>query len=612
MNRKDRREARARERRAGAPGSTAPESEIALMFARGGAALQAGRLAEAESLFCQVVRIDPRHADAHNWLGVACGQQGRNRDALEHFAKAAALRPGSADFASNLGLAQLNAGGLDAAQRAFETALKLNPRLAAAHHNLGLVFQRKREFDRAIACFRGAIALVPNYVNAHLNLGNALKDAERLDEAIAQYRTLLSLAPKSREAHFNLATVLQSAGRIEEAAAECRLTLGSDPSFADAHKMMGNLLTALGRFDEATASFESALALRPDYAEALHGLFVSSKKHSTPAMAARIEGLLAQNPPQDKKSTLHFALGKVYDDMGDYAKAFENYRIGNDLAVPEALFDAKIWAEFVERLTVTFTADFFAARHGFGSTSRRPVFIVGMPRSGTTLTEQIVASHPSAAPGGELIAMARIVADLPTRLGRESRFPECTAALDAATAARLAEEYLAALDAIDPGAQRVTDKMPMNFQNLGLMALLFPQATYVHCRRDPLDTCLSCYFAKFDRHLDFSYSLENLAAYYRGYRRLMDHWRKVLPVPMLELDYEALVADQETTSRRLIAHCGLPWDDRCLAFHATDRTVLTASAWQVRQPLYKGSVQRWKRYEAFLEPLRAALEKVGA
>ena len=198
------------------------------------------------------------------------------------------------------------------------------------------------------------------------------------------------------------------------------------------------------------------------------------------------------------------------------------------------------------------------------------------------------------------------VVALPERLGGP-RYPECAAALDPDTARDLAREYLAVLDAVNPHAARVTDKMPMNFQNLGLIALMFPSAAFVHCRRDPVDVCLSCYFAKFGRFLDFSYSLENLGAFYRGYWRLMSHWRRVLPVQMLEVDYEETVADQEGVSRRLIAHCGLEWDDRCLQFHKTERAVRTASVWQVRQPIYKTSVERWRRYERHLGPLIAAL-----
>ena len=646
MNRKERRQSRAQGRRAagaaqprgGAPGS----GEVAALFAQAGAALQAGRLQQAETLFRRVLQLDPNHADAHNWLGVVCQQMGGHSEAVEHLRMAVALRPGSADFANNLGIAELALGDLDAARHSLEKALKLNPKLAQAHHNLGLAFQKRREFEPAIACFRQAIALVPDYMNARLNLGNVLSDSGKYDEAIAQFRKLVEIAPQSREGHFNLARALKTAQRFDEAAAEARKVvaldprniearnllswcllkleryeeaeaetrqaLSLDPRSVEAHDRLGTILTTLGRFDEAVESYEAALAVRPNDPAALYGLTNASKTYSTAAMADRIEALLTAGPAQEQKSLLHFSLGKIYDDLDDCERAFESYRRGNELAVPETSFDANIWAEYVDRMIAAFTPAFFETRKSFASSSRRPVFIFGMPRSGTTLTEQIIASHPDVAAGGELETMGDLSRDLPERLGTAARFPECVVDMDESAAAAVAKDYLAVLEKIDAAASRVTDKMPQNFQILGLMALLFPQATFIHCRRDPLDTCLSCYFTKFDRHLEFSYSLENLGAYYRGYRRLTAHWRKVLPAKMLEIDYEDMIADQEGVSRRLIAHCGLEWDDRCLAFHKTDRAVTTASAWQVRQPIYKASLKRWQRYERFLAPLRAALE----
>jgi len=637
---------RAQERRSGAS-ATGPlgPNQAALLFAQAGAALQGGRLPEAEALFRQVLSLDPGHADAHNWLGVVLQQKGESGEALGHLRQAVALAPASADFANNLGIAELGAGNVDGARRALEKAVKLNPRLPAAHHNLGLVFQKRRELEPAIACFRRAIALAPDYVNAHLNLGNALQDSGHIDEAIVQYRKLVALAPKSREARFNLASVLNAAKRLaeaereareavsldprgieagnllvsvlstlehyDEAMAEARRVLALDPKCVEAHNRLGTILTTLGRFDEAISCFQASLAAQPDNAGALFGLANASKEYSSPEMADRIERSLGRDLSQEHRSMLHFALGKIYDDMGDYARAFENYRVANELAVPEAWFDAKIWTAYVDRVVATFTPDFFARRKAFGSPSRRSIFIFGMPRSGTTLTEQIVASHPLVAAGGELGTVADLVAGLPARLKSESRFPECATEITEETAGRLAADYLAALDKVDADAQRVTDKMPLNFQNLGLIALMFPQATFIHCRRDPLDTCLSCYFQKFGRGLDFSYSFENLGAYYRGYRRLMAHWREALPVAVLEVGYEDMVADQEGTSQRIIAHCGLEWDDRCLAFHKTERAVRTASVWQVRQPVYKTAVKRWQRYEPFLGPLRAALERPG-
>lgn len=642
MNRKERRHQQTLGRRAGAPGP----DPAAAAFAQAGAAFQAGRLAESETLLRQTLRFEPDHADAHHWLGVVLGQKGDSRGALQHLRKAASLKPGSADYLNNLGIAELDQGNLDAARRSFEQAVKLNPRLAAAHHNLGLVFKKGGEWDAAIACFERAIALVPNYVNAHLNLGNALQDSGRIDEAIAHFRRLTAIAPNSREAYLNLAGALRAAQRLDEAVAAAQKAVALDPAFIEAGNLLaglywsldrggeaeaetrrilsrepgnlealnrlGKILIIRGRFDEATTIFQSALAIEPDEPEANFGITHASKAYSTPEMADRVEQLLAANTGNEQRSVLHFTLGKIYDDMGDYDRAFVNYRGANDLAVPDAWFDAKIWTAFVDRMIAVFTPEFFAGHKGFGSSSPRPVFIVGMPRSGTTLTEQIIASHPLVAAGGEMTAIPRLADKLPDRLGVQEKFPECAADITREQTQEAAAAYLGELDKIDAAADRVTDKMPMNFQNLGLIALLFPNATYIHCRRDPIDTCLSCYFQRFGYHLDFSLSFENLAAYYRGYLRLMDHWRRVLPVKMLEVDYEETIADQEGMSRRLIAHCGLEWDDRCLQFHKTDRAVKTASVWQVRQPIYKTSVERWRRYERHLGPLIRALEDAGA
>jgi tetratricopeptide (TPR) repeat protein len=646
VNRKERRQSRAQDRHSGAagPGSPAvPASDAAMLYAQAANALQSGRLPEAETLFQEVLRVEPGHADAHNWLGVLCGQKGDGRKSLEYLRNAVALKPASADFANNLGITELKLGDLDAAERSFEKALVLNPRLAQAHYNLGLVFQKRREEARAIACFENAIKLVPNYLDAHLALGSVLSDGGKHDEAIGQYRQLIEIAPKSREARFNLITALKTARRYDEAAAEARHVLvgnansaaahdslalflwsigrndeaeaevrhalALDPKYADAHNTLGTVLTTLGRYEEAIASFEAALGIRPDCPDAITGLTNLSTTFSTPPMAKRIEtSLRAADRPPEQRAMLHFALGKIYDDLGDYPLAFEHYRAGNELVVPESAFNAERWNDYVDRLIAVFTPAFFGRRKTFASQSRRPVFIFGMPRSGTTLVEQIIISHPEAAAGGELMAIPDIVKELQKRIGTGTQYPECALEMTEDVARVLVANYLAVLDDVNPDSGRVTDKLPLNFMQLGLLALLFPEATFLHCRRDPLDTCMSCYFAKFGRHLEFSFSLKDLGAYYRGYRRLMAHWRKVLPVKVLDVDYEDLIENQAAVSRRIVAHCGLPWDDRCLDFHKTERPVHTSSAWQVRLPLYKTAVKRWQRYEQFLGPLRAALE----
>ncbi len=612
MNRKERRQLRTEERRKGilpqAPGAS---QAAAALFARATQALQSGRLNAAEGDFRELLRLDPANAEAHNRLGVVCQQKGDTRAAIDHLKKALALRPKSAEIVNNLGIAQLHLGDLEAAQELFEKAIALNPDFAGAHHNLGLIFKKRRDWDRAIVCFNRAIARAPGDVTAHLNLGDVLCDSGKIEEAIAQYRKAVRIAPRRREAHLNLAAVLNTAMRFEEAVAAARQVLSFDSKDVEAHNLLGSILTTLGRFDEAKASFEVALALKPDYPEALYNLAMASKTVSTPALAARIETLLKTDRSQGQKVLLHFTLGKICDDLRDYAKAFSNYQKGNDLSAPAPPFDASAWETNIAQKIATFTPSYFEKRRS-GNDSRRPVFIFGMPRSGTTLVEQIIASHPQTAAGGELAAVRDLAREMVQRHGTEARYPERIASMTEAEAKRFAEGYLAALDKIDRAAARVTDKMPMNFTFLGPLAQLFPNATFIHCRRDPMDTCLSCYFTKLKHQMNFSFSLENLGAYYRGYRRLMEHWRKVLPVSMLEVDYEDLVANQDAVSRKIIAHCGLPWDDRCLAYHETERPVRTASVWQVRQPVYQTSVKRWHHYEQFLGPLRAAIEETDS
>jgi hypothetical protein len=255
-----------------------------------------------------------------------------------------------------------------------------------------------------------------------------------------------------------------------------------------------------------------------------------------------------------------------------------------------------------------FTPAFFAERRGvFGSPSDVPVFIVGMQRSGTTLTEQIAASHPQVYGAGELEHIRRIAGMI--KIGR----PESTVRqLTSADSLALAGDYLRKVREIGGDALRIVDKMPHNFQYLGLIAILFPKARIIHCTRDPMDNCVSCFTQSFTGHHGYNTDLRQLGLYYREYRRLMDHWRRVLPIPMLEIDYEEMVADQETQSRRLIDFLGLDWDPACLNFHETDRSVQTASRWQVRQPIYKTSVKRWKDYEKHLGPLKKALGELAA
>ncbi len=711
MNRKERRQSRAQDRAAGPGGRGVPASDAAMLYARAANALQSGRLPEAETLFQEVLRVDPGHADAHNWLGVVCQQKGDGGAAVEHLKTAVALRPASADFANNLGIAELKLGDLDAAERSFEKALVLNPRLAQAHYNLGLVFQKRREDARAIACFENAIELVPNYLEAHLTLGNVFGDGGRSAEAIAQYRKLTALAPgfargwynlglalkvqgefaeaagaferaiasdprmagaynglgtihlnlgrtaaaaqcferalalepDSFDAHNNLGTALVKSGRASEAIPWFERALARNPNSAEAHTNLGTALYVQQRLDEATEHFHRAIGIAPDHADPMTSLgMICLARGKLKEAGAYFERSLAMNPdhaaamqeqlglgavlnretsdkieamlreshmPLDERVAFHFVLGRVYDGLGDFARAFSNFEQGHTLLGGAQAFDPEGRDRHIASVIRVFDRDFFASRAGWGNDSELPIFIVGMPRSGTTLVEQILSAHPEVAGAGELPHIPEMTAALAGRFGLSAPYPDAAALLRADSARDLASGYLGRIGEDRDGFARVTDKLPGNYMHLGFIALLFPKARIIHCRRDPLDTCLSCYVTRFYQAHNYTHDLRSLGLYYRGYRRLMDHWRKLQPLQMFEVDYEDVIADQEGMSRRLIAYCGLEWDARCLEFHKSERPVFTASIAQVRRPIYKDSVGRWRHYEPFLKPLQAALEE---
>jgi len=318
---------------------------------------------------------------------------------------------------------------------------------------------------------------------------------------------------------------------------------------------------------------------------------------------------IADDDFRDEESRLiaRFALGKLYDDCSEYDKAFEHYAIGNALKRRSIDFDADEHTAWVDRVLDTFTEEFFRVHANEGNQSTRPVFIIGMIRSGTSLVEQILASHSCVYGAGELLEIPGLVRDLPDILQTQGTYPECIRRLDSRAIRVASERYLQALAGRDDQALRVIDKLPTNFLYLGLIAVMFPNAHIVHCRREPLDTCLSIYFQRFSQGHHYAYDFEDIAAYYAEYERLMRHWKKVLPVKILDVSYARLVDDLEAETRRMLGFCDLQWEETCLAFHRSARSVRTASSWQVRQPLYRTAQARWKHYGAHLEGLRKAL-----
>jgi tetratricopeptide (TPR) repeat protein len=466
-----------------------------------------------------------------------------------------------------------------------------------------LRLHREGRIADAVALYERAIFLKPDEVAAHGNLGIAFMTQGRVEEAVEHCERTLVLSPGHVDALNNLGIALQAQGRFDEAIAHYRQALAIDPDHAEAHNNLGNMLKEQGELEGAMAHYKRALEIRPDYAEAHYN---RAETKTFQRGDAELEALAGKdNLPPDKALYLHFAMAKALEDSGEPLRAFEHLRKGNALKRRGIDYDEARELETIRRISTVFDRSLFDRLQGEGDPSPTPIFVLGMPRSGSTLIEQILAAHRRIHGGaGELPDL-----DIESRRalsagGRTARFPEGVAALDGAALRRLGQSYLTRLTALGAGKARIVNKLPGNFVNIGLIRLILPNARIIHTVRDPVDTCVSCYSKLFVSGQYYSYDLAELGRFYRGYRELMTHRRSVLPADaILDVSYEDVVDDLEGQARRLIDYCGLAWDDRCIAFHKNNRPVRTASTVQVRKPLFRTSLQRWRRYEAGIGPL---------
>ncbi|MGO9112448.1 MAG: tetratricopeptide repeat protein [Thermoguttaceae bacterium] len=601
------------------------------------------RISEAVACYHLALNLKPDFAEAHSNLGIALRDQGKLDEAITCWRRALELKPGFADVHNSLGNALKGQGKLDEAIACYRRALELKPDFTEAHINLGNALRDQGKLDEAVACYRRTLQFKPDFAAAHSNLGVALMEQGQLDEALACYRRALELKPDFAEAHINLGNALREQGRLDEALVFYHRALDLKPDYAEAHVNLGNALNDQGTLDEALACYRRALDLKPDYAAAhsslggaleekgdLHGAedsFRSALRHNTrfafahyklanllggvlPAsdLAAQCRLLEEMKLTDAQQLLLHFGLAKVLDARGEYAEAAEHLVRGNALQLSQwrkrgKEYDPKEHESFVTQMIMVCTPDFFARVRGFGLETELPVFVVGLPRSGTTLIEQILASHSRVFGAGEI----KLVRDTMAALGGQGAASiEGLRQLNREMAQRLASRHLERLRALDPAAIRIVNKMPENYLSLGLLASLFPRAKFIHCRRDLRDVAVSCWMTHF-REVRWANDQQHIVSRFCEYQRMMEHWRKVLPVPLLEVDYEKIVADLEGVARRLVGWCGLEWEPRCLEFYRAERPVVTASAVQVRQPLFKTSVGRWKNYEQSLATLLGAL-----
>jgi tetratricopeptide (TPR) repeat protein len=546
--------------------------------------------------------IDREEAARHRRRGLRFVETGRLAAAIAAFDRATTLDPADAAAYRALGRALLQCGRWTEAIDRLQLAITLEED-ASAFHDLAQSLQHLHRYDEAIAAYRRAIAIDPGMAEAHMALAELLEDVGDDAAAAEWWRCAAASLAAAPDGRLSLAKAAMLGGEFETAATILQEAVATFPEYARLHKLYGDALARLGRFEDAVAAFDRAIDLNP-YLATAH--FAAVEAHRcTEADRPRIQRLRAAldalSHDDEACAHLHFALGKLYDDLGEYADAMRHFDAANLRRRPRAHFDGPAFEADIERLVRRFTPEFFAANRALGADDETPLLIVGMPRSGTTLVEQILARHPQIAAGGELPYWITRAAD-----------PGVAEAGDItpADARAMAADYLALLRGVGPDAARVTDKLPFNVLCLGLVHLLLPKARIIQCRRHPADTCLSIYFTNFRQAIAFAADKADIVAAYREYARLMDHWRTVLPAEcLLEVEYERLVVDREAITRQMIAFCGLEWDEACLHPEENRRAVTTASLWQARQPVYTTSTQRWRRYEPWLGELRRVMQE---
>lgn len=597
------------------------------------------QLDQSESCCRKAVELMPGSADAYVNLGNILLQKGNPAEARENFSAATRLQPQSLVAWTMLGRTCARLEDLDQSLAAYRRALEINPQSEEAHYGIAFASHQQGSYEDAVTHFSRALELNPGYVDAASGLAAALQAMGRYEEALAAYDRGLQIDPSHANTLFGKASVLLELSRREEAIQYLQHLLQIRPDYVQAYLNLASALMTFSRLDEALEACSRALELQPDNIDAIahsarieqHGGQIdeayqrlkphveSGTVHVNLAVAfadvcrsrncpeeaiGTLETLVSQSSgaiPVTSLRNIHFSLGSLYDKTRNFEKAFVNYKKGNELRGVD--WNPATYSSQVDEVIGIFNKDFMQSAPRATHGSEKPVFVLGMPRSGTTLVEQILASHPVVHGAGELPDILHLSRNMQTLLNKQRPYPGCMPELSQPDLDMLAQQYLQHLAQLAPDAQRVVDKMPGNFNLLGLIELLFPDAKVIHCMRDPIDTCLSCYFQDFSRTQSFSYDLEHLAAFYRDYERLMAHWKSVLSIPVLDVSYEKLTEDQEGVSREMISFCGLEWDDSCLQFHETKRFVSTASYDQVRRPIYRSSVKRWENYRDHLGPL---------
>ncbi len=566
---------------------------------------------KAIEIYKRALDLDPENYEVHYNLGSVFMDKTLFQEAIEHFEKAVVLNPLDPRPFVKLSFCLVQLGRYEEAEEIARAAYVLRPK---TKEDIFILMDTFLELNRpwyAIPLAKKLIDKEPANLTFRTRLVGAYLSAGVVCRAEEEARRALSLAPKSPGLYRLLAQAMMICTGWDEAmeVVEEGLKLDSDNEFLLIQK--ASILEKKGRDEEAFEIIKKFFTDRKTFnPQAVNVLATLCKKFKVEKEGIDLLNETLQNKglSQGYISSVKFTLAELYDSIGDYDNAFENLKEANDLE--PRIYNAEREEEYFARLKEVFSKEFFKNAPRSTISSQRPIFIVGMPRSGTSLTEQILATHPDVFGAGELAKIGEISTEIVRWLDRNLPFPEVMREINEEVLNKAAQEYLDFIDSLSGGKFLfVTDKMPQNFVYMGLIALIFPEAKIIHCKRNPYDTCLSNYFQNFAAAgLSFAYNLENLGHYYRLYLDIMEHWRKVLPITFYESQYEELVSNPREKVRDLLEFCGLSWYEGCLEFHKTKRDVKTASYDQVRKPLYKKSVARWKRYEKHLAPLKEVLE----
>ena len=591
-----------------ASASSPPADRVGRLLGEANALAASGRLGAALAACDQALTALPGALDALKMRGEILTRLGRPAEALASFERGLAQAPGDVWLTYSRGVVLNQLGRLQEALASHERALGIQPDYIPAVFGRAVVLMNAGHLAEAAGAYDTVLAHEPRHIPSLLNRGICLQRLGRNEAALASFDAVLSLEPNNPNAMNSRGLALQALLRADEALASFDAAIAAAPALAGAHGNRGILLNQLGRKDEAIAEFERSVQLAPDQPRLYHHLASARRFQAGDPHIAAMQRLAEGTLPVEGQIELRFALGKALADAGDQAGAFEQLRLANALKRRTFHYDEAAILGELDQIADAFDRAFLDRMEGQGNPDPTPVLIVGMPRSGSTLIEQILATHPQVYAAGEPPDLEELIQG---RLGGAPR----TAAAEwpAETLRRLGGDYVQRLRAFAPGAARIVDKTLVNLRYCGLVHAALPKARIIHARRSAMDTSVSCYSLLFGGDQAFAYDLGEIGRYYLACERLMGHWRELLgPEVLLDVQYEDLVADPEVQVRRLLAHCGLDWDPDCLQFHRTRRQVRTSSVSQVREPLYTSSVGAWRRFEPWLGPLSEVLGQGGA